>query len=131
MSFGGDLERFRLKAGAMHEDIVRGVEIQLFSAVIMDSPVDTGRFRGNWQASTGVPLESELEAFDPQGTRAIGAMTEFVQGLRGARVTWLANNLPYAERLEYGWSRQAPQGMVRRNIARFQRIVDEQAAKHR
>lgn len=43
----------------------------------------------------------------------------------------LTNNLPYAERLEYGWSNQAPQGMVRVNVARFNTLLEEEAAKVR
>jgi hypothetical protein len=35
------------------------------------------------------------------------------------------NNLPYAVPLEYGHSKQAPGGMVRITLARFQQIVDE------
>jgi len=47
-------------------------------------------------------------------------------------VTYLSNNLPYAYGLEfgtnsYGYSKQAPEGMVRINVARWQQIVDDVA----
>jgi hypothetical protein len=35
------------------------------------------------------------------------------------------NNLPYGIALEYGHSKQAPSGMIRVTLARFQQIVDE------
>jgi hypothetical protein len=35
---------------------------------------------------------------------------------------YLTNNLPYIERLEYGWSKQAPGGMVRKNMQNFNRL---------
>lgn len=130
MSFAGDLSRWRVKVAGLSDDVVRGVEIALFSAVILDTPVDTGRARGNWQATTQTPATDMLERLDPGGSAAIGAMTGLVQSLRGGRLTWLANNLPYAERLEFGHSKQAPAGMVRKNVARFQQLVDQQVAKH-
>ena len=41
-------------------------------------------------------------------------------------VVYLTNNLPYAQRLEYeGWSKQAPAGMVRVNMARIADIMKE------
>lgn len=131
MSFGNDLSRFRLKVGRAHDDMIRGIELSLFSGVIMDSPVDTGRFRGNWQASIGTPKSGTLDTIDPTGQATSAAAQRFVATLKGGRLTWLANNLPYAERLEYGWSKQAPQGMVRKNVARLQRIVDEQVNRYK
>ena len=59
-------------------------------------------------------------------------MNEVVAALKGGGVTFMANNLPYAHRLEFeGWSRQAPEGMVRRTVARFNQIADEAAKKNR
>lgn len=131
MSFASDLRRFRARVEGAHNDLVRAVEIELFRGVIMDSPVDTGRFLGNWQTSITTPAAAVLDTLDPSGSATVGAMTAFVSTLEGGRVTYLANNLPYAERLEYGWSKKAPQGMVRRNMARVQRNVQAQAARHR
>jgi len=39
-------------------------------------------------------------------------------------IVYLANNLPYAQRLEDGWSQQAPEGMVKLTVQRFQQIAD-------
>jgi hypothetical protein len=45
-------------------------------------------------------------------------------------VHFLTNNLPYALRLEYGWSKnQAPAGMVGLAVAEFQSIVRDAAAE--
>lgn len=48
-------------------------------------------------------------------------------------VMYLRNNLPYAYRIEYeGWSKvKAPEGMVRRNVARFRRILNEAVRENR
>ena len=131
MSFARDLKDFELKFSGATNDFVQGVEISLFSAVIKDSPVDTGRFRGNWQTSTSSPATGVTINVSPSGSSAISAMTSLVQSLNDGRVTFLTNNLPYAERLEYGYSKQAPGGMVRKNVARFQSIVNDQIGKHK
>ena len=131
MSFARDLKDFELKFSGATNDFVQGVEISLFSSVIKDSPVDTGRFRGNWQTSTASPATGVTIDVDPSGSSAISAMTSLVQSLNDGRVTFLTNNLPYAERLEYGYSKQAPGGMVRKNVARFQSIVNDQIEKHK
>lgn len=36
-------------------------------------------------------------------------------------IYWLSNNLPYIERLEYGYSKQTPAGMVRLSIEEVKR----------
>jgi len=40
-------------------------------------------------------------------------------------VIYLTNNLPYAQRLEEGYSQQAPAGMVALTIQEFQAIANE------
>nr|DAH87064.1 MAG TPA: tail component [Caudoviricetes sp.] len=89
------------------------------------SPVDTGRFRGNWQFSIAAPAGGTLDTVDPTGAEAtariVGDSIEFRAGI----TAFIVNNLPYAIALEYGHSDQAPGGMVRITQARFQQIVEE------
>lgn len=115
MKFTADLRKFAEAAQSSLDEGVRAICIELFSGVISDSPVDTGRFRGNWKLGFGVaPEGTSFTTGDPSGP--------IVQELNGKQVlgerVWLVNNLPYADRLEYGWSQQAPDGMVRRNFSR-------------
>ena len=44
---------------------------------------------------------------------------------KGGDVVFLINNLPYAERIEDGWSPQAAGGVVGVSIAEFQSIVEK------
>ena len=120
---------FIKKAKKNPELVVRQVTIKLYSQIIMASPVDTGRFRMNWQVSNNKPATGILIADDPSGSRAIGRMTAYVTTSEDWENFCFTNNMPYAERLEYGWSRQAPQGMVRITVSRFQRLLNEAAAK--
>ncbi|WP_339523444.1 hypothetical protein [Pseudomonas sp. EL_65y_Pfl2_R96] len=84
-----------------------------------------GRFRGNWQFSIGTPADGELDQIDPSGNVSVAVLMTQVQALTIGQTAYIVNNLPYAVPLEYGHSKQAPGGMVRITLARFQRIVDE------
>lgn len=127
MSFQRQIEAFAKKANMSVGKTIRGTSIKLFSAVILSSPVDTGRFRANWQVSGSSPASGTVDGFaDPTAKVAT-----YVNGQKQSLEFTLANNLPYAYALEYGYSKQAPQGMVRINVARFQQILDEQARINR
>lgn len=84
-----------------------------------------GRFRGNWQFTIDVAADGELERIDPSGAATLAALMAGVASLTAGQTAYIVNNLPYAIPLEYGHSQQAPGGMVRITVARFQQIVDE------
>lgn len=127
LAFDRQIEAFAKKANISIDRAIRGTSIKLFSAIILASPVDTGRFRANWQASNDRPASGEVNGFaDP-----VNKVATYINGAPFANEFTLANNLPYAYKLEFGYSNQAPQGMVRINVARFQRILDEQARINR
>jgi hypothetical protein len=126
-TFAADLDRIAAKAGKSLEQTRRAVCIRLFSDIIAASPVDTGRFRGNWQTNVARPKDGAL----PIRARA-AAEAEILVNLGSlGDVVYFANNLPYALRLEEGYSHQAPVGMVRTNVARFERLCAAEARKNR
>ncbi|WP_421549115.1 hypothetical protein [Pseudomonas sp. QD4] len=84
-----------------------------------------GRFRGNWQFSIDIPADGVLDQIDPSGGVTIAVLRTQVQSLTAGQTAYIVNNLPYGIPLEYGHSRQAPGGMVRVTLARFQQIVAE------
>ena len=43
----------------------------------------------------------------------------------------IRNNQPYAQRVEYGWSTQAPYGMMRRGIADFPNLLDQSSKRYK
>lgn len=105
--------------GANIDELARAVKIEIFSGVIRDTRVDTGRLRGNWQTTTGSPAPSQLDRADPTGASAIAD----AQGVKADTVDYLTNNLPYAE----VWEER--DGMVARNVARVERTIREKAQK--
>src|SRR5574343_1572002 len=107
MSFALDLSKACEKAKGQTEIMARKVMLDLFSRVIMKSPVDTGRFRANWNVGYGSPDTTTTESTES----ALGKVTkEIVSAELGGKI-YLSNSLPYSIRLENGWSGQAPAGM--------------------
>lgn len=84
-----------------------------------------GRFRGNWQVGVNVRPQGELERIDASGSATIADGSSAISGARAGDMIWLSNNLPYALRLEFGHSKQAPGGMVRITAATWQAKIDE------
>jgi hypothetical protein len=84
-----------------------------------------GRFRANWHLSIDVVENVTFDEVDPSGQETIAALVSAVSDFTAGQTAYLINNLPYAILLEYGHSQQAPGGMVRITVARFQQIVDE------
>lgn len=125
MSFEADLEAFARAVKQSLDATCRGIAIEWFSSTVLGTPVDTGRLRGNWQMSQHVPIEASIERMDKSGASVLADIAARVGG--AGSINYLTNNLPYAERIEYGYSKQAPQGMVRINFARITHIIEQVA----
>ena len=108
---------------------VRKIALELFSRVILKSPVDTGRFRANWQVAIGSVPDGTLSLEDKGGTATISKATATTAGVKAGDVIYLVNNLPYAQRLEDGYSGQAPAGMVGLTVQEFQQVVRQIGAE--
>lgn len=124
-SFALDLAKFAQQAQEAIDETLQEVVIELGNSLIRMSPVDTGRFRGNWQFSIGTPAGGSLDTTDPSGNEASARIVGDSILFKAGETAFIVNNLPYAIPLEYGHSDQAPGGMVRITLARFQAIVEE------
>lgn len=84
-----------------------------------------GHFRANWDFGTGQAPSDQYDVIDATGA---ASRQRIQDGIGAAKLVggkhYVVNNLPYAERLENGWSRQAPNGMVGLTVVKFQSIVD-------
>lgn len=136
-----DVRAFCEKAKKNPEIVMRQTAEKLFSAIIYESPVDTGRFRMNWQVAGPVPKTGLVAGVDKTGAKAIASVHTYISNTPLWQEFTLTNNLPYANVIEFGgypgngpntiggFSRQAPQGVVRVNVVRFQQLLNEEAAK--
>lgn len=75
------------------------------------SPVLSGRFRASWTISVGQIDTSVAPEVPAGGTVAVPEPR--IPAINVGATYFHANSLPYARRLEYGWSNKAPNGMVR------------------
>lgn len=121
------LSQFAAAAGENADKVVRQVTLEVASRVIVRSPVDTGRFRGNWRLGVGGPATGTTEVTDKDGGATNGAIAAALPAKAAGTVLYLQNNLPYAWALEHGHSKQAPSGMVGLTVLEFSAIVDKAA----
>ena len=111
--------------GNLPEKVVRGTLIGMGTKIIKRSPVDTGRFRGNWQFTIGRPAQGQIASGGVPTSELVSASNSWQSG----QTFYITNNLPYGERLEYGWSKQAPQGMVRLTLGEYRQVLKTEADK--
>lgn len=127
MTFSSDLNRIIKKTNGKFDRLFQAVTVEALSSVVRLSPVDTGRFRGNWQTSANSPESGTLNVIDKSGVETILRGKNAANQLKSGQVSYVVNNLPYAERLENGWSQQAPQGMVKRTAKRLKKNIQAEA----
>ncbi|PYD05940.1 hypothetical protein [Pseudomonas syringae group genomosp. 3] len=89
-----------------------------------------GRFRGNWMFGIGAPNNTITEEVDPSGSKSNARIANGVLEFRAGDVAYITNSLPYAIPLEFGHSTQAPNGMVRVTLTKFQKTVEDAIRKH-
>ena len=124
-SFEDDLRSFEGKTERKMTQIGRKVALELFKRVIYKTPVDTGRARSNWQVTIGTTASGTVEIDDKSGAATMGKAVADSRGLKAGDTIYLTNNLPYIRKLEEGWSRQAPAGMVALTVQEFAAVVNQ------
>jgi hypothetical protein len=123
----------------------RAVALDIFSRIIVKTPVDTGRARGNWMIDINRAPEGMLTVgFGPgvaeggdRGANASAAQANaMLQAERlvrfrvGATIS-IRNTLPYIVKLEHGHSGQAPAGMVKVTLQEVGAIVADVTSRVR
>ena len=143
MSFSLDLKAFAEKAADRADEAVGRIVIGVAGELDERSPVGDavywkspppkgyvgGHFRANWQLGVNSLPIGERAGVDPTGANTRAAIRAEVPDEAAGNVYWLANNVPYARRIEDGWSRQAPQGLVGLTAIMFQKIVKDEIAE--
>jgi len=122
MSFSSDVSKWTTKARVETDQQLRKVVFEMFSRIVQRTPVDTGRARGAWAVTMApAPAWTDTGALDPSAA-ASGVLTA-LNNVKAGGIVWIASGLPYIQRLEYGYSKQAPSGMVRITAVEFGDIV--------
>lgn len=149
-TFTLQLKAFADKAKNNAVFVIRKTELDLGTDVVLTTPVGDrklwkvnqgktgnlqpkgyvgGRLRANWNPSFGAPDTTTTEAIDPSGGSTIATLEAAVAQSDGTKDFYYTNSLPYAIRIEYGHSGQAPKGMVRIAVTNAQTYVDAAVAE--
>ena len=127
--FAFELDKAKLDTDEKISDAISLIAMFCLRGIVQKSPVDTGRFRSNWQVSKNVPRTTKLNSTKENQAATIARGQRIIEtfDLKNDRMIIIQNNLPYANRLENGWSKQAPNGMVGLTVneaaQRYKRIV--------
>lgn len=139
--FALDVSKFAIKAKGNMDAVVRKIVLDVGTRIVMRSPVGDpsrwahtapkgyigGHFRANWQYSEGAFPNGVLPVIDKSGNVSLQRIRLGLAAVKKAYGTihFIGNNLPYGPRLENGWSKQAPYGMVALTVKEFQGIVKQ------
>lgn len=137
-TFAADIRAWVDKTKDDADKVVRYALTTLDSRLVQRSPVGDakywqrpapkgytgGRFRGNWQMTAGSPATGPKDLIDKDGSATIAAHASVTSVARAGEIYYLVNNLPYSKRIEEGWSRQAPVGLVALTVVEWNNIVE-------
>lgn len=115
-----DLSKY---ADAQNDKIIRvrkGFLFALYSSITQRNPVDTGRSRANWNVSA----YNEDASTNWEARQIKYNSVDEMPDTKGDEPLFIANGLPYVEGLEYGKSKQAPNGMVGVTVAGSKEILE-------
>lgn len=138
MNFSQTIAAFSRNALAQVDEVRRVAAVELGTAIINDTPVSDeetapgkphGFLKGNWQTFIEAAPDTTIEL--RPGQEAIAELEKTAAMAIGDDTIVMRNNTVYGPRIEYeGWSHtKAPQGMVRINVARFGKVVQDAAAR--
>lgn len=117
-----ELEEIAERVGDTVEEVAVSIKINLFSSIVDDTRVDTGRLKGNWSCQNKRFRPVVLETKDKEGD-ITKAKIERVANPHD--ITYLTNSLPYAVVYE------EKDGMIATNVARIRQMVREEVEKAR
>lgn len=84
---------------------------QALKNIVTGTPIKTGRAKANWNVSLGTPnFNYDWKA--QGGAQALSRGAVQISRIKLDQTVYISNGLPYINRLNAGWSQQAPAGFV-------------------
>lgn len=141
-SFALDLsrivEKYKTRADIVVAKVVQGVVIKIDERSPVGDPklwkhpapagYVGGRFRANNQLGVDSVPSGSLNTVDTAGTKTVRVNFSRIPREAVGHTYHIANNLPYAQRIEFGWSTQAPTGVYGVTALEMQKFVNEAVA---
>lgn len=98
--------------------------------VIDRTPVRSGKAKGNWNVALDGSAPSGEKSPDSGGARTKRECRQQAEKIdENTKEVDLQNPLPYINRLEHGWSQQAPSGMVRITLIEADQLIRQAIEK--
>jgi hypothetical protein len=146
-TFSAQINAWIAKTKDDADKVVRFALLTLDSRLVQRSPVGDasywqrpappgytgGQFRGAWQMAEYAPTADggfdrthggQNGIIDKDGSATLAAHAAVVNVAKAGKIYYLYNPLPYAKRIEEGWSRQAPVGLVALTVVEWNNIVE-------
>ncbi len=101
-SFNKTVDEFIEQTGVNVTLAQKKIMFDLLAGVVKRTPVDLGTARGNWQLSIGRPADGVLDRKLGKQAKTNKEELDKLGNLPPYQITWLTNNLPYIEVLEFG-----------------------------
>lgn len=122
---------FRKVAEEKRVEVVKDVALEFYVRLTENSPVASGCYRANWGVAIDGPYTDADKALtkDDWQTREGEALETIDSFSEKSQSINISNNLPYANRIEYGWSKQAPHGVARKSRAEILAYIKEKYSK--
>ena len=122
MSELGDLMReISKRTGAKIENVIIESGIKMTDSIMAKSPVDTGRFRGSWIATSSRPSRNQKPRKRSERAIKSEAIAKLTKAIEKQTTFYIVNNLPYANVIEYGlYPKNVKKGTRNRKTKRFE-----------
>ncbi len=128
-SFAAQLQAFGELVQEEADEVFQIVATEVGQSVINLTPVDTGRALSNWNAGINSPDDVYRETEDPLDSKTSARLAGEFKALKFGDTAFITNATPHVPFLEYGSSTQAPNGMIRITLARFNNIVQDAVSR--
>ena len=128
--FKKQLEEFGVKSKKRMVEAAGNATLKMLENIVVDTPVDTGLAASNW--FVGINEKTDKTTDDTSLNNLIDAdktVSLAKVNPKSDESFVIYNNIHYIQYLEYGWSVQAPQGMYRKNIVKWRKILEAEAQK--
>lgn len=112
------VKKFNAKVMGMARDEFAARCINIGVETVVNTPVDTGRLKSNWQFSRGLPKKGERKGESDDGLAAVQELKASSDRLKLNEAFYIVNNLPYAVPIEEGTDKIRPRRMLARAIER-------------
>jgi hypothetical protein len=110
---------------ALGNEAKKKVALAIAVDLITVTPVDSSQALSNWQVALQTPIGKRIDAYfygshgstqELSGASAMAKARSIIALAKPGQVIFISNVLPYIQRLNEGYSGQAPAGFVERSV---------------